>query len=75
LEIINLYTSEFKNIPSIDKTLANRYRQQVTDIQEWLSLTRWSQEQLQSDILKTIQETLLQLDLIATIIPSKKILR
>jgi len=75
LEIINLYTSEFKNIPSIDKTLANRYRQQVTDIQEWLSLTRWSQEQLQSDILRTIQETLLQLDLIATIIPSKKILR
>lgn len=74
LEIINLYTGEFKNIPSIDKTLSNRYGQQLTDIQEWLSMTRWSQQQLKSDALTTVQKTLLELDLISEIMPSERIL-
>ena len=58
LEVINMYTSEFKMIPSIDRTLANRYGQQLADIQEWLSITRWSQENLSSQTLNTIQDTL-----------------
>ena len=64
LEIINLYTTEFKQIPSIDRTLANRYGQKLTDIQEWLSLTRWSQSQIQSQTLEKVQDTLLYLKLI-----------
>ncbi|WP_273566935.1 substrate-binding domain-containing protein [Maribacter halichondriae] len=59
LEVINGYTSEFKQIPSIDRTLANRYGQRLVDIQEWLSLTRWSQERLDPQILNLVQETLL----------------
>ena len=46
LEVINTYTSEFKQIPSIDRTLSNRYEQKLEDIQEWLSKTTWGQEQL-----------------------------
>jgi len=64
LEVINLYTTEFKQIPSIDRTLANRYEQQLEDIQEWLSLTRWSQSQLERQTLEKVQETLIDLKLI-----------
>ena len=64
LEVINLYTTEFKQIPSIDRTLANRYGQKLEDIQEWLSLTRWSQSQIDSQTLEKVQETLIDLKLI-----------
>jgi len=64
LEVIKGYTSEFKQIPSIDRTLANRYDQRLVDIQEWLSLTRWSEEKLDPQILNLVQETLLDLTLI-----------
>lgn len=64
LEVINTYTSEFKMIPSIDKTLANAYGQKLIDIQEWLSLTRWSQSKLSATTLTNIQNTLLDLNLI-----------
>jgi len=64
LEVINGYTTEFKQIPSIDRTLANRYEQQLDDIKEWLSITRWSQSQLTSQTLDKLQSRLLHLKLI-----------
>ena len=64
VEVINLYTTEFKNIPSIDKTLANRYQQKLEDIQEWMGLTTWSQKQFPVETLEKVQETLLKLNLI-----------
>lgn len=64
LRIINQTTSEFKEIPSIDKTLAETYHQQLKDIQEWLSLTKWSQKQLDAKMLNKIQNQLLELSLI-----------
>lgn len=75
LEIINLYTLEFKNIPSIDRTLANRYEQQLTDIQEWMATTEWSQSQLTNEALVKVQDTLLDLNLITEKLPSKDFLR
>ena len=67
LEIINQYTTEFKTIPSIDRTIANAYGQQLQDIQEWLGLTQWSQEQLTVESLQQVQERLKSLELIKTI--------
>ncbi|WP_298223213.1 substrate-binding domain-containing protein [Flavobacterium sp.] len=64
LEIINQTTSEFKDIPSIDNTLASRYHQKKEDIREWLSLTEWSQKTLQADVLNNVQNQLSQLALI-----------
>ncbi len=64
LEIINMYTSEFKSIPSIDRTLANRYGQQLGDVTDWLALTRWSSEQLPIATLASIQDTLFNLGLV-----------
>ncbi len=64
LDIINLYTIEFKSIPSIDRTLANAFDQQLEDIQEWLSLTQWSQASLNIQTIGLVQDTLLNLKLI-----------
>lgn len=74
LEVINLYTSEFKRIPSIDRTLANRYEQELEDIQEWLSITRWSQVQINTQVLDKVQDTLIDLKLISVKLDTNKIL-
>lgn len=72
LEIINIYTVEFKAIPSIDRTLSNRYEQQLEDIQDWLSKTTWGQEQLAVESLAKVQKRLLSLQLIDDIKNSKE---
>ena len=64
LEVINTYTEEFKQIPSIDRTLANRYEQKLEDIQQWLSKTSWGQEQLTTETLNEVQKRLLDLHLV-----------
>lgn len=64
LDIINNTTVEFKQIPSIDKTIANRYDQKLEDVQEWLTLTEWSQDLIDKNTVNTIQDTLLNLDII-----------
>ncbi|WP_026705983.1 substrate-binding domain-containing protein [Flavobacterium soli] len=64
LKIINQTTSEFKEIPNIDKTLSERYHQKQEDIQEWLSLTEWSQKQLSEEMLNKVQNQLLELSII-----------
>lgn len=75
LEVINDYTLEFKQIPSIDRTLANEYGQQLEDIKEWLSITQWSQNQLSRASLTKVQETLHSLGLTKSILPEKEILK
>ena len=74
LEVINLYTQEFKAIPSIDRTLANRYNISLEDVQQWLSLTRWSQSQIDPNIVNNVQVTLSNLKLIDSILPADEIL-
>jgi len=64
LEIINQTTVEFKSIPSIDKTIANRYEQELEDVQEWLSLTEWSQNVIDKKIINNVQNQLLDLNII-----------
>ncbi|RTY69744.1 substrate-binding domain-containing protein [Flavobacterium sp. LB2P53] len=64
LAIINQTTEDFKDIPSIDKTLASNYHQKIEDIQEWLSLTQWSQKPLTVEMLNKIQNQLFQLKII-----------
>ncbi|TDE00615.1 substrate-binding domain-containing protein [Flavobacterium sandaracinum] len=64
LAIINQTTEDFKDIPSIDKTLASNYHQKIEDIQEWLSLTEWSQKLLTPEMLNKVQNQLFQLKII-----------
>lgn len=70
LAVLDTYTAEFKSIPSIDRTLANRYGQQLTDIQEWMALTEWGSTQLSESTLSSIQDTLITLGLIEKKLPS-----
>lgn len=64
LNIINNTTKEFKNIPLIDKTIANRYDQKIEDVREWLSITEWSQNQIKETTISKIQDQLFDLDII-----------
>lgn len=75
LKIINETTHDFKKIPSIDRMIANRYDQQLNDVQEWLSITEWSQENLTNQQVEKVQDKLLQLDLIEEKVSSSKILK
>lgn len=74
LEIINLYTAEFRHIPSIDRTLANRYGLEVNDVREWLSKTRWSQKQISHEVIENVIDSLFYLKLINNKIPAGKFL-
>lgn len=75
LNIINTTTEEFKQIPSIDRTLASKYNQKLTDIQEWLSMTNWSQKQIDKQTLEKIQNQLYTLKIIENILPFEMIIK
>ncbi|CAM3899674.1 MULTISPECIES: substrate-binding domain-containing protein [Flavobacterium] len=75
LEIINATTEEFKQIPSIDRTLASKYNQKLEDIQEWLSMTNWSQKQIDKKTLEKVQNQLHTLKIIEKIVPFEMIVK
>ncbi len=64
LNIINQSTSNFKSIPSIDKTIAHRYQQNLEDVNDWLSITEWSQDIIDKETINEVQNQLLDLDII-----------
>lgn len=65
LEIINEVTLGFKDIPDINKIIAKRYNQKIEDVQEWLSLTEWSQNVLDEETVSTVQKQLLSTNIIS----------
>jgi ABC-type nitrate/sulfonate/bicarbonate transport system substrate-binding protein len=74
LDIINTTTSEFKEIPSIDRTLAQKYNLEIAAVQKWLSLTRWSQQQLKKEMLDKILKALFEMQLVSNTLPLEKYL-
>ncbi len=74
LEVINHITIDFKNLPSVAEMIANRYGQEIEDVNEWLSLTHWSQKQLSETTLKKVQDQLLKLGLIEDKLPTDQLL-
>jgi len=64
LNIINTATLQFKDIPSIDIIIANRYKQQLDDVKQWLKLTYWSQSNIDKETIEHVQNQLLVLDII-----------
>lgn len=64
LKIINSTTIEFKEIPSINRTLAARYHQKLDDINQWLAQTHWSQSNCSAETLNKVQNQLFELNLI-----------
>ncbi|MFT5435601.1 MAG: sulfonate transport system substrate-binding protein [Ulvibacter sp.] len=64
LDIINNTSIDFKEIPFIDEMINSRYGIKLNDVQEWLSITEWSQRQLSKNEVENIQNQLLKLNLI-----------
>ncbi len=64
LKIINQKTKQFKNIPSIQETIANKYQLKIEDVSQWLHQTDWSNENLTEKMLNNVQNELLDLKLI-----------
>ena len=59
LQIINKYSSDFKEIPSIDRTIASHYDLQVGDVQQWLLRTEFTDQQLDAKTVAKISEQFL----------------
>ncbi|WP_378173618.1 substrate-binding domain-containing protein [Aquimarina sp. SS2-1] len=74
LHTINKTTYDFKQIPSIDKTLSLRYEQKLEDIKEWLQMTEWSQSIINNETLHKVQEQLFSLNIINTIVDPKDLI-
>ena len=67
LDIINNTTREFKHIPSVDRSIASRYGLQLANVQQWLSLTRWSQKKLDAKSFALVVKYLKDLNLVSTL--------
>jgi sulfonate transport system substrate-binding protein len=74
LKVLNTATKDFKLQKDIDKILAERYDQKLEDIRKWLDLTRWSQDQLDTEDFENVQKNLLKLKLIIEKVEPKKII-
>lgn len=73
LKIINAKTRDFKTIPNISARLATTYHQKIEDINEWLTLTEWSQEKIDLALLDQIQKQLLELHIIDSTLPVEQL--
>jgi sulfonate transport system substrate-binding protein len=71
LDIINTATQDFKDIPNIDNMIAEAYDQQLKDVQEWLSITEWSQNPMDEHMILDTQEQLFALNIIPEIVSYK----
>ncbi len=59
MQIINRYTADFKEIPSIDRTIASHYDLQEGDVQQWLLRTEFTRAQLDERTISKISEQFL----------------
>lgn len=75
LNVINTATQEFKDIPSIDRTLASLFDQQIKDIQKWLKITKWSDQKLSKKDFDNVNTALCAVELIDTPINYKLAVR
>jgi len=74
LNIINNTTSDFKDIPSIDKSIANRYEQKLEDVQDWLNITAWSQKLIDKETVMNVQKELFALNIIPEIVDYEQLI-
>ena len=54
--------------------ISTRYDQRMQDVNEWLSITEWDQEQFSESALDLVQDQLLKLKLLDEILPSDALL-
>jgi ABC-type nitrate/sulfonate/bicarbonate transport system substrate-binding protein len=64
LMVLNHFTSDIKNIKTIDVEIASFFKLQLTDVKSWLKTTDWSQNQILENDFHKVQNQLLDLQLI-----------
>ena len=65
LDIINVETKDFKKTTNIDQILADRYQQQVEDIQKWLKITEWNDgKPITKNLITRIQNKMISFNVI-----------
>lgn len=65
LKIINTANKDFKKTMNIDEVLANRYEQQLSDIQKWLKITKWNAgKSITKNLITRIQNKMITLNVI-----------
>lgn len=74
LAVINTETKDFKAKENIAELLATRYEQKLEDITKWLSITEWSQNQIETATLDKVQNQLFDLNIIEKKAESKSLI-
>lgn len=74
LSVINVITRGFKEDSKVAPLISQRYDQKMEDVEEWLSLTQWSQEQMTNSEVDEVQDQLYNLQLIERKLPVHSIL-
>ncbi|MBL4604835.1 MAG: ABC transporter substrate-binding protein [Flavobacteriaceae bacterium] len=65
LATINATTTHFKDTQNIDTVLSKRYKQQLEDVQKWLSITEWNVgEAITEEFISEVQNKLLQFNVL-----------
>ena len=73
LKIINQHTENFKQHENVAQIVSQRYNQELSDVEEWLSITEWSQDLISEDTLLEVQNQLYDLDIISERIDYKSL--
>ena len=65
LKIINTINKDFRKTLHIDAILADRYQQELRDIQKWLKITKWNAgEPITKNLITRIQNKMITLNVI-----------
>jgi ABC-type nitrate/sulfonate/bicarbonate transport system substrate-binding protein len=79
LKVINKQLIQFKEplkVRGLDTLFSQRYNQQLEDVQEWLTITRWNQKKsISKKIINTIQNKLVTFGVIEDRIQAKMLLK
>jgi len=79
LKVINKQLKMFKEplkVDGLDTLFAERYEQQLVDIREWLSITKWNRKKSMSKkLIDSIQNKLVQFNVISKRVKTKKLIR
>ena len=76
LSIINKQTRNFKKTLGIETTLANRYQQDIADIQKWLSITEWESEHpIEAKLIDEVQNKMKDFGVIDSTINTYKLIK
>ncbi len=79
IKVINKQLKKFEppyKIDNLDKLLATRYEQQLDDIKEWLSITKWNRKKsISKKLIRSIQNKLIKFNVISEEVNVKMLLK